>query len=267
MHAQPEVSVLIESIRPSPSRLFDQIPMNIEDLLAQAERIHRSLADKEVVFIGDYDCASLAIAAQGLTSGQMPSRMLVVDFDERVLASIQDGFDQLGLAHLLETRSYNVFDPVPMQYAGLFDRFYANPPYGQFNQGESVWLFVHRGIEFCSQGATGSLIIPCDDRRAWTTANVFRLEQLVRSAGWQLSVADRKTHSYSLDDDPSLQSITFALTGITRFSAALPWSGRYVPQELMQTFYGRSVLPPFPTRIDLDGNYVYASEDRENQAS
>jgi hypothetical protein len=193
--------------------------------------------------------------------------MLVVDFDERVLASIEQSFKELGLSQLLDVSCYNVFNSPPRPYVGKFDHFYANPPYGQFNQGESVWMFVHRGIEFCKSDATGSLIIPCDDRRAWTTANVFRLSQLAMQAGWKFSIGDTQPHSYLLDDDPGLQSITFSLESSRQSSQALPWQGQSVPHHEMGAFYGRQVKPPYPARIDLQGRFVFADQEQEEWAS
>lgn len=151
MTEQHDIGKIIEGLRPKPTRLFDQIPMRTRDLLAQARRMQECFADKSVVFIGDYDCTSLAVAAEANMRGTLPKKVLVVDFDERVLNSIERGFRRLGLSELLELHCYNVFNPIPRQYMGEFDHFYANPPYGQLIRGTAcgslfteVWSSVER---------------------------------------------------------------------------------------------------------------------------
>lgn len=258
MQRLPEIGEMIERLRPEPTRIFDQIPMKTDDLIAQARRMKGRLAGTNVVFVGDYDCFSVALVAVAKSSSELPNSVLVVDFDRRVLKAVEDGFRYLGLSQLLETSCYNVFDGIPDKYAGIYDHFYANPPYGQFNQGESVWLFTHRGIEFCGEGGTGSLIIPCDGRRTWTTANVYRLQRQVMQAGWSMEVQDSVPHSYVLDDDPELQSMTFHLEHAAGKTINLPWRGKSVPHDFMPCFYGRCVSPPFPLQIDVTGSAVFA---------
>ncbi len=88
-------------------------------------------------------------------------------------------------------------------------------------------------------------------------ANVHRLQRKVELSGWYMAVQDRITHSYSLDDDPDLQSITFSLRRTPGAMESLTWRSQQVPHELMPAFYGRSVTPPFPNRIDVSGAHIF----------
>ncbi len=262
-----ELGDLIESIRPDPLRRFDQIPMRTEDLLRQTGSVVEKLHQKDVVFVGDYDCASVALIGQCKILGVMPNCVHIVDFDMRVLHSIRVAFKLLGLEGMLGTTVYNVFDSIPPFLAGSFDWSYANPPYGKFNRGESVWLFIHRGIDFCKSIGGGTLIIPNDSTRGWTAANAARIKRVVEEVGGRILQVRGSNHSYFLDDDPSLRSIEFTLSmeGIDR--SLLPWTNARVAHDSMRTFYGRQVAPPFPQYIDINGTLVFGAKDYEAKAS
>lgn len=209
-----DIGTMIESIRPTPLRRFDQIPMRTDDLLRQTLSVAERLDQKEIVFIGDFDCASVALVGQCRSLDVMPKLVHIVDFDMRVLRAIRDGFNLLGMEQILQTTVYNVFNPIASSLEASFDWFYANPPYGQFNHGESVWLFVHRGIEFCKLNGGGTLIIPNDRQREWTDANAFRIKCKVEAIGGRILQATSSNHSYHLDDDPDLKSVAFTLEGV-----------------------------------------------------
>ncbi len=94
---------IVERARPSAFREFDQIPMRGEDLLRQVKLVLPYLANKSVVFVGDADCSSLLIGLLGSLGNPMPTQMLVVDFDERLLTKVQQVARRYGFAHLLTT--------------------------------------------------------------------------------------------------------------------------------------------------------------------
>src|SRR6266566_3323431 len=97
----------IVTVRPMPLRDFDQIPMRTEDHIRQAKLIIPHLAGKKVAFIGDFDCASLMISVLGLQMNSVPSRILIVDFDGRLLHVAQSVAKLYGFESILETRLYN----------------------------------------------------------------------------------------------------------------------------------------------------------------
>ena len=146
--------------RPKSLRDYDQISMHAGDLLKQAKLTQSFLKDKRVAFVGDNDGASLLLGLLGALGGDMPARMTLLDFDRRILASADALAQEGGFAERLETRPYNVFDPVPDDLAGSFDVFYTNPPYGKKNAGASGRLFITRGIELCHRrGGAGGCVI------------------------------------------------------------------------------------------------------------
>lgn len=139
--AEVEVLKVLEQARPPSLRQYDQIPMHGEDLLQQVKRMAPLLANKTVAFVGDHDGTSLLLGllySKGL--GQAPSRMVLLDFDERLLVVAQELAIEYGFDSKIETGLYNVFNAVPPDLTNQFDVFYTNPPYGAYNFGASARL-------------------------------------------------------------------------------------------------------------------------------
>jgi hypothetical protein len=110
---------VVEHARPYALRAYDQIPMRSLDLLRQVKLIASYYAGKSVVFVGDYDGTSLLT---GLLSKQQcipsPARMLLLDFDERLLRAARKLAERYGFIDLLEARLYNVFDLTTVSFTG-----------------------------------------------------------------------------------------------------------------------------------------------------
>lgn len=250
----------VAAARPRPLRAFDQIPMRTADLLRQAKMIVPLLADQAVAFIGDMDGAASLIGALGLASGRLPARILVLDFDQRVLDAADDLAHRYGFRDRLETMLYNCFDQLPHQYVGQYDWFYTNPPYGSFNVGESVRLFLTRGIELMQRKAgRGSLIFPEDHLRPWSIQASQATNAFLRDFGWTVSETVKGVHRYHLDDDPDLPSSLFIVERVRNVLATMPYEARRVSMFEIPSFYGRSVRPPFPRFIGRDGKPAIAA--------
>ena len=105
--------------RPRPIRDIDQIFMLPGSQLAQAKIIAGHLAQRDVVFVGDGDgmAASLGLLArEGVI--ESPGRLLVLDFDERIIAFALQVARQFGFQDMLDAQAYNVTDPVPAESPG-----------------------------------------------------------------------------------------------------------------------------------------------------
>jgi hypothetical protein len=132
--------------RPRPLRMFDQIHMKTGDMVLQSEMIADWADGKRLAFIGDGDAISVCVAhlraRDVLNFG--PSHITVFDFDERTVEAVMNFADRERITNL-DARLYNVLDA--METGELFDCFYTNPPWGASNNGESVNVFVERGME------------------------------------------------------------------------------------------------------------------------
>ena len=194
--------------RPPPLRCFDQIYMKIPDLLLQAEHVSRWFKDKDVVFIGDGDAIALTVAHLGykkLLPG-LPSRIHVLDFDERVVNSVNNFAARCLQGFDISSSLYNVADELPPACLASFDCFYTNPPWGASNAGSSVKAFVQRGIEAVKQRATGCLVIADDPSVEWS----LEVQKVAQNfcLGQEFRVAEMlpQFHMYHLDDSPDLRS-------------------------------------------------------------
>src|SRR3954465_12498263 len=144
--------------RPRPLREFDQIYMKSGDMVLQSELVARWANGKRLAFIGDGDAISICVAylhARGIV-GYGPSEIVVYDFDERICGPVTRFADAERLEQLRAER-YNCLDSFPGPTN--FDMFYTNPPWGASNNGESVKVFVQRGMEATGYRGEGLVVI------------------------------------------------------------------------------------------------------------
>lgn len=252
----------LEKIRPLALREFDQIPMRSHHLLQQVKLIAPFLAGQSVVFMGDHDSTSLLIGLLGARGRiPLPSHMLLLDFDERLLVVAENFARRAGFGDLLECRLYNVFDPVPSDLIGRFDWFYTNPPYGCRNNGESARLFITRCCELARQdNSHGCIILPDDPQRLWTRASMLTTQRFLCNSGWTVGEKINKFHQYHLDDDSELSSSMLIVESnelIRLVPNPMPYVGRKVDFGEIENFYGYSVSPPYPHYIRYDNRFDY----------
>jgi N4-bis(aminopropyl)spermidine synthase len=114
--------------RPTPLRVFDQIYMKLPDMLLQAELTAQWCDGKTVLFIGDGDAIALAmmhLSNQKRIKGQ-PKHATVLDFDERIVNSVNHFASKFGMTDKIHAELYNVADPLPEVHWGRYDAFYTN---------------------------------------------------------------------------------------------------------------------------------------------
>lgn len=224
--------------RPLPLREFDQIYMKAGDMVVHAEFMARKYDGQKLVFVGDGDAVGLSLAhlmTQGvLTHG--PTRITVLDFDERMINSIARFADDFDCADRIEARLYNVIDSLPDSLLGAFDAFHINPPWGQHNSGESVVVFLERAIQLIRVGGAGTVVIADDANLAWTNDVLHRAQGAALDSGLIVEQMIPSLHSYHLDDAPELRSCAMLLRKIRPDN--LP-NTRLVGARL-DNFYGRT---------------------------
>jgi branched-chain polyamine synthase A-like protein len=233
------ISDVVEN-RPPPLREFDQIYMKTGDMVMQSEFIARWADGKRLAFIGDGDAISVCVAylhhREILPYG--PSRVTVFDFDERICNAVKRFAD----AERLETLSaclYNCLEAFPAP--AEFDCFYTNPPWGASNEGESVKVFMERGMESTGHAGGGVVVVADDPELPWTRAVLANLQQAALDAGYFVQQQMPQVHSYHLDDAPELRSCNVILepTGAGRASQSMP----VTDPERLANFYGRGSSP------------------------
>lgn len=234
------VSDVIQN-RPRPIRELDQIYMKTADMVLQSEFVADWAADQRLAFIGDGDAISVCVAylrARGIVN-YGPSKITVFDFDERIVSAINRFADRERL-ETLEGRLYNCLDPFPSQAS--FDCFYTNPPWGASNDGESVNVFVQRGIEATQGRGKGIIVIADDEELEWPKKVLCNVQKYALNNGHFVSRMMPRLHSYHLDDAPDLRSCNLIISArpgnsLSGISAAIS------DKDRLANFYGLDQQP------------------------
>lgn len=191
------VSDVIQN-RPRPLREFDQIYMKAGDMVMQSEFIARWADGKHLAFIGDGDAISVCVVylqARGILP-YGPAHVTVFDFDERICNAVTRFADQERLENL-DARLYNCLDAFPA--CSQFDAFYSNPPWGASNDGESVNVFMQRGMEAVGFSGDGAVVVADDPTLEWPSRVLANLQRAALDAGFYVQRMMTQVHSYHLD--------------------------------------------------------------------
>lgn len=201
--------------RPRPLREFDQIYMKTGDMVMQSEIVANWANEKRLAFIGDGDAISVCTAY--LRSRDIidygPSQITVFDFDERIVGAINRFADKERVQHL-SAKLYNCLDAFPHEEAGKHDFFYSNPPWGASNNGESVNVFIQRGMEATSYHGSGMIVIADDDELEWPKKVLGAAQRFSSDNGYFVSKMMPKMHLYHLDDAPELRSCNLIVSAL-----------------------------------------------------
>lgn len=228
--------------RPRPLRDFDQIYMKAADMVLQAQLVAKWADGRRLTFVGDGDAIGVSVAHfRGLGIIEYgPTEIRVLDFDERMVTSVERFADHEGLPWL-SAGLYNVLDPIPAGAA--CDCFYTNPPWGASNAGESVKVFTQRGFELIGYAGDGMVVIADrHDEYPWTSEVLANVQRFAAEQGFYVARLMPQLHSYHLDDAPELRSCNLMLRSV-------PGNGRTPSSELildparLANFYG-SDSPP-----------------------
>jgi N4-bis(aminopropyl)spermidine synthase len=265
------VSDVIQN-RPRPIREFDQIYMKTGDIVMQSEFVANWARDKQLAFIGDGDAISVCVAYlhnRGIID-YGPSRITVFDFDERIVGAINRFADRERLA-TLEGVLYNCLDPFPV--TRQFDNFYTNPPWGASNNGESVNVFVKRGIEAVGYSGEGLVVIADDEELDWPKQVLAQVQGYAAQNGFFVSRMMPRLHEYHLDDNPGLRSCNLIFGSLPGNSRSFE-SAEVTDPAVLANFYGRSQEPRVhyvreKKRLDYgkanDGEYEFELIERGSQ--
>ncbi len=228
--------------RPRPLREFDQIYMKVGDMVMQSEFVAHWANGKRLAFIGDGDAISVCTAYlhhRGIL-GYGPSKVVVYDFDERICQAVERFADSERLENL-DAELYNCLDAFPGPTN--FDCFYTNPPWGASNGGESVNIFVQRGIEAIGYHGEGIAVVADDPELEWPKRVLANLQSFALSHGFFVQRMMPQVHSYHLDDAPDLRSCNVILRAVPGNEARAGASVAIDDPRRLENFYGRDSHP------------------------
>src|SRR5258708_7832630 len=214
--------------------------MKAGDMVMQSEYIARRFDGKTMIFIGDGDSIGLCIAYMRardvLEYG--PKKIVVIDFDDRIVKAVERFADKEQISHLIESRLYNCVDKLPAALLGKFDAFYTNPPWGASNDGESVTVFAERGMEALKANGQGVIVIADDPTVPWSQEVLQRIQRFSIEGGFFVQEMQAQVHQYHLDDAPDLRSCNLFIRAAPRRKAAR--SSYRLHGKRLENFYGRN---------------------------
>jgi predicted methyltransferase len=227
--------------RPRPLRDFDQIYMKTADMVLQSELVANWADGKKLAFIGDGDSISVCVAylnKRGIV-GYGPKEISVFDFDERICGAITRFADRERIPNI-SAQLYNCLDSFP----GLnqFDCFYTNPPWGASNLGESVKVFVQRGLEATGYHGEGMVVIADDLDLEWPQRVLANVQAFAIDSGCFVQKMMSRLHNYHLDDNPDLRSCNLVLKSLPG-GVATSSSEPVTDQARLAHFYGKDCPP------------------------
>lgn len=196
--------------RPRPLREFDQIYMKAGDMVVQSEFVARWADGKRLAFIGDGDAISVCVAymqQRGILS-YGPSRITVFDFDERICNAVTRFADKERLENL-SSQLYNCLDA--FEHPAVYDSFYTNPPWGASNEGDSVCIFMQRGMEAIGYSGQGIVVLADDPDLEWPKRVLGNVQRYALDQGFFVQQMMPQLHLYHLDDAPDLRSCNLIL--------------------------------------------------------
>jgi predicted methyltransferase len=227
--------------RPRPLRNFDQIYMKAGDMVLQSELVAKWSDGKRLAFIGDGDAIGVCVAylhKRGIIN-YGPVEIVVFDFDERICGAVTRFADKESLPQL-KAKLYNCLDPFPGPID--FDCFYTNPPWGASNAGESVKVFVQRGMEATSYAGEGMVVIADDKELPWPKQVLANVQKFSIESGFFVQKMMSRLHLYHLDDAPDLRSCNIIFKALP--GNASPGHSVAITETARLThFYGRDNSP------------------------
>lgn len=224
--------------RPRPLRELDQIYMKSGDMVMQSQFVAKWADGKRLAFIGDGDAISVCVAylKKRKIVPYGPTKILVYDFDERIVQAVKRFADRERLDGL-DAQLYNCIDPISASPA--FDCFYTNPPWGASNEGASVKAFVRRGMEVVSYAGEGMVVIADDHELEWPQVVLANTQKFALEKGFYVQRMMSKVHLYHLDDNPDLRSCNLMLKSLPGNENVAREPSTAIAAAEMEKFYGR----------------------------
>jgi predicted methyltransferase len=215
--------------------------MKTGDMVLQSELVAHWADGKRLAFIGDGDAISVCVAylhkRDIVTHG--PSAIVVYDFDERICGAVTRFADREGLGQL-RAELYNCLDAFPGPTD--FDCFYTNPPWGASNDGESVKVFLQRGMEATAYKGEGMVVIADDNDLEWPKRVLANVQKFVTGSNFFVQKMMSQLHQYHLDDNPDLRSCNMIVKALPGNQVPGP-SGPISEPARLAHFYGRDNPP------------------------
>lgn len=154
-------------------RKLDQFRATEETVWRRAALMNREgdLKNRRLLFLGDSDWTSLAVAITG-----QAKRIFVVDADRQVISDLETISKESGLR--VELLKYDLARPLPVHLINNFDVVFSDPPY-TYN---GIGLFLSRSIEAIEEEQS-SRIYFCYGQSDRARERTLAIQSLVNQLG------------------------------------------------------------------------------------
>jgi predicted methyltransferase len=253
-----ELAKIVIKNRPRARWRYDQVFMNEDSMILQAQKFYHYLENKKIVFLGDGDGASIYYGLLLSKCLVKPIKeMLLLDFDERILNYHNKIYRDYKLDNYYQllSRKYNVINPTPKKFHDNYDFFYINPPYGALCNGNSIIAWIHRCLDLCVDGCMGCIILPYDKNYDWSIANMKYIEAFLFNKGFIIKEKLINIHEYDFGGTSNLKSSTIIVEKIKKSHSE--YKNKKLPQKFTENLYGK---PRDIPKYIIDDNSEYGIE-------
>ena len=196
-----ELITKIIANRPVADESLDQHLMDEASMQSQLASLG-IFSGQKVFFLGDDDHMSVLLG-QELQVGA-----LVLEYDERIIESLNDMYKKLGLTSCKAVK-YDAHTPIPGQYVNKVDAFYINPPYSSKTDGADIKLWLDRSVEVCPEACFGVLVMPWNGgnlEEDWVYSVQNSVEIYLAESNLEIVQVEHNAHSYESVSHPGLKS-------------------------------------------------------------
>ncbi|MBO8182899.1 MAG: bis-aminopropyl spermidine synthase family protein [Archaeoglobus sp.] len=179
----------IAAKRPEAIEEYDQGFISTKGVIRRVEFIYErgDLANSKIFVVGDDDLLSIAASLTGL-----PSKIFVVDIDERLIDFINETAKELSLP--LEAMVYDVQQAFPVELRKKFDVFVTDP----VETIPGLKLFLSRGVSTLKgEGCSGYFGITTLEasRKKW-----YEIQRMILEMGFAITDIRRHFNVYPEED-------------------------------------------------------------------
>ncbi|MGH7228210.1 MAG: bis-aminopropyl spermidine synthase family protein [Nitrospiraceae bacterium] len=210
----PALRVIAESVRtlrPKANVEIDQCHVDVDSLCRRLQALlaSRPMTQTTVAFVGDDDLASIA-----LLRSAPPELLLLLDIDERILATVRAEADSLGLGQRVRAEQVDLsasadVTAICARYGGSFDLVITDPPYAE----GGIVQFVHTGMALTAYTGEIHVAVPALLAEAWTDELLHTVQLTLLRSGFVIDRVVPGTFAYETSDVISSLVIARRLPG------------------------------------------------------
>jgi len=201
----------VRALRPPADTSIDQCHLDAESLCRRllAIRSSRPMAQARVAFVGDDDLASV-----GLLRSAPPEHLLLLDIDERILATVRGEAERVGLGSRVDTERVDLSAPgdvtsVAARYAEAFDVVVTDPPYAH----DGMARFVQIAMTLAAYTGELHVAVPALLAEAWTDELLYAVQACLTGSGFLIERVVPGAFTYETSDVVSSLLVARRLPG------------------------------------------------------